>query len=91
MLKGHEEWKFKIRKRANSYFSLKSRLKKNGLENIKSDGAYYAFSESPRFYLFNIKIDRILHKIASKRIIPFLFTFGRSVVLMGEKDHRKLW
>ena len=86
MLKGHEEWKFKIKKRANSYFSLKSRLKKNGLENIKSDGAYYAFSESPRFYLFNIKIDRILHKIATKRIVPFLFTFGRSVVLMGNKN-----
>ena len=90
MLKGHEEWKFEIKKRANSYFSLKSRLKKNGFKYIKSDGAYYAFSETPRFYSFNINIDRILHKIAKKRIIPFLFTFGRSVVLMGEKDHREL-
>jgi len=90
MLKGHDVWKFEIKKRANSYFSLKSRLKKNGFKYIKSDGAYYAFSETPRFYSFNIKIDRILHKIAKKRIIPFLFTFGRSVVLMGEKDHREL-
>ena len=66
------------------------RLKKNGFKYINSDGAYYAFSEAPRFYSFNIKIDRILHKIASKRIIPFLFTFGRSVVLMGRKDDREL-
>ena len=85
MLKGHDVWKFNIKKRANSYSSLKSRLKKNGFKFIKSDGAYYAFSENSKFYNFNIKFDNYFKIIVNKRIIPYLFTFGRSVVLKGKK------
>ena len=86
MLKGHDVWKFDIKKRANSYFSLKARLKKNGFNLCKSNGAYYAFSENKRFYSFNMKFDSLLDKIVKMKIIPFLFTFGRSVVLMSKKS-----
>ena len=87
MLKGHDVWKFEIRKRANSYFSLKSRLKKYGFKCLNADGAYYAISENPKYYDLNRKSDKTLKKIANKHIIPFLFTLGRSVVLKAQKRH----
>jgi SAM-dependent methyltransferase len=85
MLKGHDVWKFEINKRANSYFSLKSRLKKNGFKFLNADGAYFAFSEDPKYYDFNRKFDKALIKIADKLTIPFIFTLGRSVVLKAKK------
>jgi SAM-dependent methyltransferase len=85
MLKGQNVLKFEINKRANSYFSLKSRLKKNGFKCLNADGAYFAFSEDPKYYDFNKTSDKALKIIAEKHIIPFIFTLGRSVVLKAKK------
>jgi len=85
MLKGHDEWKFKIKKRANSYFSLKSKLKKNGFRLINAEGAYFAFHENTKFHNINLISDKFFKKIASSHFIPFLFTLGRSVVLKVKK------
>ena len=87
MLKGHTENKFEINKRTNSYFSLKSELKKNGYNIEKAGGAYYAFSEDVKYYAFNIKSDNALKYIVEKGIIPYLFTLGRSVVLKAQKKY----
>ena len=40
-----------------NYWSLKefiSKLKSNGFKFLKADGAYYPFSENPKYYDFNI-------------------------------------
>ncbi|GEM_PF-1347001 len=89
MLKGHDEWKFKIKKRINSYFSLKSILKREGFATLKADGAYYCVSETPRFFYINLKADRLIEKINGKLRIPYLFTLGRSIVLLCKKGARE--
>ena len=85
MLKGHDVWRFEIKKRKNSYFSLKRRLKKNGFKYLNTDGAYFPFSENMKYYDFNIKFDKVLKKLEDKRIIPFLFILGKAIVLTAQK------
>ncbi len=81
MLKGHDVWKFKIKKRVNSYNTLKNRLRKHGFAIEKSDGVYYAFSENPSYYDFNIKFDNFIKSVSKHRLLNFLAIFGRSIVI----------
>lgn len=85
MLKGNDDWKFEIKKRAFSYFSLRSLFKKQGFKLLNHCGAYYCFSEEPKFYRFNFTADEIIKKVADDLKIPYLFTLARSVVLVGKK------
>lgn len=85
MLKRHDVWKYKIKKRLFSYFSLKSMLKKADFWVLKADGAYYCISENPKFTELNFKTDRWIKRVSDKHIMPFLFTLGRSVVLLCRK------
>jgi len=88
VMKGHAEWKFKIKKRLYSYFTLRSYLKNAGFSVLKTEGAYFAFSELQRFADANIHFNRNIKKIAAKWKIPFLFTLGRSVVALSVKRER---
>jgi len=85
MLKGHDFWKFKIKKRINSYFSLRSLLDKEGFTVLNTDGAYYCFSENPRFYEFNLKLDKIIENLLKKHALFWLFILGRSVIFLCRK------
>ena len=87
MLKGHDNWKYKIKKRIFSYFSLKSMLKKTGFSLLKAGGAYYCFSENPKYYGFNLKADKWIAGKVKGRFNLF-FLLGRSVVLIGRKKQR---
>jgi ubiquinone/menaquinone biosynthesis C-methylase UbiE len=87
MLKGHDVWKFNIKKRVNSYRSLKKKLEKRGFSIVKSEGAYYPFSENPLLDDFNIKFDKVIKNVVAKKNA---FTFlskrlGRSVVFLARK------
>ncbi len=84
MLKRHDVWKYKIKKRVFSCFALKSMLRKAGFSFLKADGAYYCFSENPKYYDFNMKIDKWIRERV-KSGFRFLFVLGRSVVLIGRK------
>lgn len=88
MLKGHDSWKFKIKKRINSYFSLKSLLVKEGFTVLNAGGAYYCFSEIPRFYDFNLKLDKYIENLLKKQIISGLFNLGRSVIFLCRKSEK---
>ncbi len=81
MLKGHDVLKFKVKKRAYSYRTLKNRLRKHGFTIEKSGGGYYAFSENPSNYDFNIKFDNFIKSISRYRLLNFLAIFGRSIVI----------
>lgn len=85
-LKGHANWQFDIKKRFFSYYSLKLSLRKNGFKVRRKGGAYYAFSENSNYYQFNLKFDHLLNSLVSKRVIPYLFTLGRSIVLVAQKS-----
>ncbi len=85
MLKGHDVWKFKIKKRVNSYGSLKSRLKRYGFVFEKGDGAYYAFSEKPSYYDFNVTVDGLIKRLVNKHFLHFLLVLGRTVVIKAKK------
>ena len=84
VLKGHTDLKYEINKHANSYFSIKSRLKKYNFKTINQAGAYYAFNENTKHENLNYKTDKILTKLVSLKIIPYIFTMGRSVVLIAK-------
>lgn len=88
MLKRHDTWKYKIFKRLFSYFSLKALLKKAGFSVLKADGAYYCFSENPKYYDFNLKTDEWITRKVKDRF-HFLFILGRSVVLLSRKKQQK--
>lgn len=88
MIKGYDVWKYDIKKRTNSYFSLKKDLKRNGFTFLKMAGAYFAFSENPKYYNFNLKLDRFIQKYLKKIKIPLISTCGRSIVVLGRKNEK---
>ena len=61
---------------SKAFSNIVSHLKKNGYIIQKSDGAYYPFSEEPKYYNFNITFDnqyitgRSLTTFIKKRKIP---------------------
>ena len=85
MLERHDIWKYKIKKRFNSYYSLRRDLRKNGFICKKMAGAYFNYSENPENVRKNLKVSRAIEKMANKTGITFLHTLGRSVVLLGQK------
>ena len=85
MLKGYDEWKYKIDKKKVSSTLLSRLLKKNKFIILKKLGSYYCFSEKIKYYNANIKFDRFFKKLADLKFVPFLKYLGRSVVILSEK------
>ena len=85
MLVGNDEWKYKINKRIYSYRSLKRKLEKNNFIIKEKSGAYFPFSEKEKYFSFNLKFDRFIQKIINFNIIPYLFTFSRSIIFFSQK------
>ena len=66
---------------------MKKKLEKRGFSIVKSEGAYYPFSENPLLDDFNIKFDKVIKNVVAKKNA---FTFlskrlGRSVVFLARK------
>ena len=84
-LRGHDVWKFKIKKRIYSYLSLRSYLRRAGFSIEKTSGAYYAFSELQQYANVNTRFNRYMKNLARKRTVPFLFTLARTIVFQCRK------
>ena len=87
MLKGHDKWKYKLKKNLYSNGRLKSLCKRNGISPIKLTGAYYAISENPKYYNLNLKIDEFFEKLTNFFLFRFLFRLSRITVLLGKKQY----
>lgn len=85
MLKGHQEWNYKLRKRLIYYSYLKSFLLKKGFAFLKADGVYYTFSENPQLKELDTKVDIFFTKLMKKRFTHFLFTLAETITILSQK------
>ena len=85
MLKGHDKWKYKLKK--NLYFNgrLKSLCKRNGITPIKLNGAYYCISDNPKYFELNLLIDDLFEKLTKKFLFRFFHRLSRITVLLARK------
>jgi len=86
MLKNHDVWKFKLKKKLYTGRRLCKSFERNGLSPIRVGGAYFCFSIKPKYYDFNIKLDDFLVKIFEKKYLGFLSWFTWMAVVVSQKD-----
>lgn len=86
MLKGHDVYKFELKKQNNSYFSLRFLLERSGLRVFSSEGAYYYLFDNPNGYQQNLKIDVFFERLTRKFPFRFLRLLGASLVLLARKS-----
>ena len=85
MLKGHDVWKYKLKKKLYSYRRLISLFKKEGFRPLKYSGVYYSFSNSVDTYELNVKIDNFLENLANKKFMNFVSRFAWIAVISNQK------
>ena len=85
MLKGHDEYKYKLKKHLISCGRLKRWMKKAHLKTLKGAGAYFAVSETGKHNKFNLKADKFLRPVIQTPIFHFLYPLGRTFILLAQK------
>ena len=85
MLKGHEFWQYKLRKRLIFYTYLKSLVKKKRFIFLKADGVYICFSENPKYMEVNSMFDRFFQKLIDKRFASFMFILAKTIIILSQK------
>ena len=79
----NRNFKLKIHAKGTSF--LKLILKKIGFTPLKVDGAFYSFSENPKYHELNIKIDNFLQKLIDEGFAPFLLHRGQTTIVLSQK------
>jgi len=85
MLKGHDEWKYVLKKNLFSVRRLKRITQNSGFDLVRVDGAYYCYSDDPKYFQFNLKVDDFLERLTRKRLAYSLCRLARITVLLGIK------
>lgn len=85
MLKGHDVWKYKLKKRVYSNGSLKFLCRKTGFVPLRLVGAHYYVSGSPKYYDLNLKVDDFFERLSNKRVFHFIFRLARITVILSQK------
>lgn len=85
MLKGHDVWKYKMKKNLYSNSILKSLCRRNSFVPLSSDGAYYCISDEPKHYALNLKVDAFLERLSQKRFLHFLYRLARITIILSRK------
>lgn len=85
MIKGTDNWKYKIRKRLYSYRRLKKLLNDFDFEIKKKTGATFFFPKKNMFYYFWFYIDKFLQFLLDKKIFSFLINLSDNLVILSKK------
>ena len=85
VMKYHQEMKFKINKRKNSYFSCKRELKSKGFEITGFDGAFYPLFEQNGWDRVNLATHRIISRISTCKGAKVVSLLGRSFIVYSRK------
>lgn len=85
MLKGHDVWKYKLKKNLYSNSRLLSLCRRTGFVPLRSAGAYYCISDEPKYYALNLRVDDLFEKFSKKRFFHFIFRLARITVLLSRK------
>ncbi|HLF18611.1 MAG TPA: methyltransferase domain-containing protein [Candidatus Omnitrophota bacterium] len=85
MLKGHDVWKYKLKKKLYTKRSLKALCRGNGFLPLRSVGAHYYVSEIPKRYPLNLKVDDFFENLSKKKLFGFVNSFARITVLLSQK------
>lgn len=85
MIKGTDDWKYKIKKRMYSYGRLKKILKYFEFKEISNTGATFFFPKKNIFYWFWYSLDLLLQKLLDYKIFTFLKRFSDNIIIVAEK------
>lgn len=85
MLKGHDFWKYKLKKKLYSNHRLKSLCKRSGFRPLKLAGAYYCVSDERKYFNFNLKVDDFFESLAAKKFFHFVNRLARITVILSQK------
>ncbi len=85
VLKHHQEQKYQINKRKNSYFSCKRDLSQHGFNTLGFDGAYYPFVEDSKWERLNASSHRALNSASQYKMTKPLALLGRSFIIHAQK------
>jgi ubiquinone/menaquinone biosynthesis C-methylase UbiE len=85
VMRHHQEMKFKIKKRKNSYFTCKRELKSKGFEVTGFDGAFFPLIEDNRWDRINGASHRVINWISRFRGTRAVSLLGRSFIVYAKK------
>ncbi len=85
MLKGHDVWKYKLKKKLYSNHRLKALCRRTAFTPLKLDGAYYCVSDDKKYFEFNLKVDDFFERLSAKRFFHFVFHLARITVVLSQK------
>lgn len=85
MLKGHDVWKYKLKKNLYSGARLKKLCRRAGIVPLRAVGAYYCISEDPKYFEFNLKVDDFFESLSHKRFLRFISCLARITVILSKK------
>lgn len=85
MLKGHDIWKYKLKKNLYSIARLRKLCRRTGIVPLRADGAYYCISEDPKYFEFNLKVDDFFERLSNKRFLHFISCLARITVILSKK------
>ena len=85
MLKGHDVWKYKLKKNLYPNNRLISLCTRAGFVLLRSEGAYYCISNEPKYFALNLRVDDFVEKLSKKRLLRFVFRLARITVLLNRK------
>ena len=86
MIKGYDEWEFKIKKRLYSYPRLLKILSTNGFKKEKVCGATFVFPKNNFFKSTSIIWGNFIQALSDYKIIPYLFAYADNVVVLAKKE-----
>ena len=85
MLKNHDIWKYKLKKRVYSTGKLKAVCRKAGFIFLKSDGTCYGVTEELKHHKLNLKVHTFLEKISKKWFMHCVTRLGSVTVILNKK------
>lgn len=85
MLKGHDNWKYKLKKNIYSNSRLKKLCCKSNFKPLRLTGAHYYVSGSPKYYDLNLKVDDFFEKLVRMKCFWFLQRLARITILTAQK------
>lgn len=85
MFKGHDVYKYKLKKNLFSFRILKNLFRKSGLIPLETEGAYYCLSINPKYWNLNLKVDDFLEKLSRRRFLHFISGLAYVAVIVCKK------
>jgi len=85
MLKGHDEWKFKLKKRIYDHGKLMSLCKRTDFKVVGLEGTFFGISENPKYHKLNVLVGNYLEGRTQNKFNGYLKRLGGVAVILCRK------